>query len=255
MSAANLYTPSTLNDWDAPSRASAEVILPIVFGLIGRPASVFDIGCSIGTWLSVCGALGVTDRLGTDGDYVDRAALRIPTDQFLAWDLAQPLRIDRRFDLAMSVEVAEHLPPGRSESLVAELCGAAPVVLFSAAIPFSGGTGHINEQWPGYWAGLFAEHGYTPVDCIRSRVWQDERVAWWYAQNIFIYVSDEAATAHGLRDQHGFGQCLPLIHPYLYRSYAHGHYQQFRRQVLGRFPRIRAAAARVGGQRKMPSWD
>ncbi|MDU9705202.1 hypothetical protein, partial [Helicobacter pylori] len=37
------------------------------------------------------------------------------------------------------------------------------------------------------WAGLFAEHGYQPSDCIRPAVWGDDRVAWWYQQNTLLY--------------------------------------------------------------------
>jgi hypothetical protein len=34
------------------------------------------------------------------------------------------------------------------------------MVLFSAAIPAQGGTGHVNERWPGYSRALFAARGY-----------------------------------------------------------------------------------------------
>jgi hypothetical protein len=60
-------------------------------------------------------------------------------------------------------------------------------VLFSAAIPFQGGNYHQNEQWPDYWAALFKRHDYLPIDCIRRQVWQNNDVAWWYAQNTFLY--------------------------------------------------------------------
>ena len=63
-------------------------------------------------------------------------------------DLAQPLQIDRRFDLALSLEVAEHLPPECGSEFVQTLTDLSSVILFSAAIPFQGGTDHLNEQWP-----------------------------------------------------------------------------------------------------------
>lgn len=67
-------------------------------------------------------------------------------------DLTQPLSLGRKFDLCVSMEVAEHLPPSRADSFVADLVGLAPVVLFSAAVPEQGGTNHLNEQWPDYGA-------------------------------------------------------------------------------------------------------
>jgi hypothetical protein len=62
-------------------------------------------------------------------------------------------------------------------------------VLFSAAIPFQGGNYHLNEQWPDYWAALFKQHDYLPIDCIRWRVWQNDEVEWWYSQNALLYAS------------------------------------------------------------------
>ena len=106
----------------------------------------------------------------------------------LAGDLAQPLQIDRRFDLALSLEVAEHLPPECGSEFVQTLTDLSSVILFSAAIPFQGGTDHLNEQWPEYWADRFDARGYVPIDCIRRRIWRNEDVEWWYAQNLMFFV-------------------------------------------------------------------
>jgi len=38
-------------------------------------------------------------------------------------------------------------------------------VLFSAAIPNQGGTGHINEQWQEYWAEKFYANGFGAELC------------------------------------------------------------------------------------------
>jgi Methyltransferase domain len=150
--------------------------------------SVVDVGCATGAWLSVVREHGIDDFLGIDGAYIDPATLVIPRDRFLAHDLEKPIGLDRRFDLALSLETAEHLSPLAAPSFVASLAGLAPVVLFSAAIPKQGGVHHVNEQWPEYWADLFAEHGYRPLDVIRTAVWNERDVAYPYAQNTFLYV-------------------------------------------------------------------
>lgn len=55
--------------------------------------------------------------MGIDGDYVNRDLLRITKDCFEAWDLGKRITMDRKFDLVVFMEVAEHLLPSRSESL------------------------------------------------------------------------------------------------------------------------------------------
>jgi 2-polyprenyl-3-methyl-5-hydroxy-6-metoxy-1,4-benzoquinol methylase len=73
--------------------------------------------------------LGVTDLLGLDGDYVDRKMLLIPEANFRPTDLRRRITADRRFDLAISMEVAEHLPYHRSETFVRDLVALSDVVL------------------------------------------------------------------------------------------------------------------------------
>ncbi len=170
------------------SRASAQIIVPIVIDLV-NPTSVVDVGCGVAAWLSVFEERGVKDIFGIDGDYVDRRLLHIPNDKFLVRELNAELQLPRRFDLSMSLEVGEHLEEKSASTFVSSLTSLAPVVLFSAAIPHQGGIHHLNEQWPDYWADRFEANGYVPVDCIRHRVWQNPKVRWWYAQNMLIFVS------------------------------------------------------------------
>lgn len=166
---------------------SARKIVPFLLNLLDV-SSVCDLGCGEGAWLRAFCEHGVTDVLGVDGDYVSRERLQVPPTVFQPWDLAQPLTLNRGFDLACSIEVAEHLPLSAANTMVENLCHLAPFVLFSAAIPGQGGTGHVNEQWPEFWRNRFSSAGYELVDCIRARFWNDPDVAPWYLQNLFLYV-------------------------------------------------------------------
>ena len=129
------------------SRNSADVVVPLVTRLV-QPTSVIDVGCGTGQWLAAFKRHGVSDVLGVDGPYVERKQLEIGQQEFLPHDLEQPLWIDREFDLALSLEVAEHLSDSIAEQFVETLSRLAPVVLFSAAVPGQGGEKHVNEQWP-----------------------------------------------------------------------------------------------------------
>jgi len=114
--------------------------------------------------------------------------LEIPEEQFLAVDLTNPLKIDRQFDLVVSLEVAEHLPRKYARTLVNSLTRLGPVILFSAAIPFQEGTNHLNEQWPEYWVRLFEKEGYVVLDPIRKNIWRNDNVEFWYIQNILMFI-------------------------------------------------------------------
>jgi SAM-dependent methyltransferase len=209
------YDPRFYESLAATVRDSAAVIAPIVIELIG-PRSILDVGCGRGTWLGAFRSRGVKDVVGVDGSHVGANDLEIPRDSFVAHDLLQPLKLGRRFDLTISLEVAEHLPPEIAPTFVAALVAHAPVVLFSAAIPRQGGAGHVNEQWPSYWCALFAQHHYVPVDVIRPAVWTDERVAFWYAQNTMLYVDPNARADVVARACDPVPPPLDLVHPGLY---------------------------------------
>ncbi len=172
---------------EEPARISAREAVPVVLEYVPA-ASVVDVGCGMGTWLAQFKASGVEDYLGIDGAYVRRDRLFIDPGRFQSRDLSRPFDVGRRFDLAVSLEVAEHLPSESAESFVASLTALAPVVLFSAAIPYQGGTGHINEQWPEYWKEKFAHRDYVVVDCLRTRLWQSPTIMPWYPQNMFFFV-------------------------------------------------------------------
>ena len=177
------------------SLQSASVIVPILLSYV-HPRSVADVGCGLGTWLKAFQDAGIADVMGYDGDYVDRAALLIEPSCFCPTDLREERRLERHFDLAISLEVAEHLPAQCARSFVHRLASAAPAVLFGAAIPGQGGTNHVNEQWQDYWRDLFFSEDFHPVDVIRPAVWGRPEVEIWYQQNTILYCSANFLSTH-----------------------------------------------------------
>jgi hypothetical protein len=229
-SASSFYGKTFFEELPENSLSAAEVVIPLLTALVNVQSAV-DVGCGVGSWLRVLQAHGVSDVTGIDGDYVDRQALQIPSDRFLPLDVQRPFNLDRRFDVALSLEVAEHLPAECAEGFINSLVRLAPVILFSAAIPFQRGICHVNEQWPEYWASIFKCHGYDPLDCMRPRLWNDPRVAWWYAQNILVYASEE-----GLSKNPRLASCregsshlqLSIVHPTKYLDVADPRLRGFR---------------------------
>lgn len=175
-------------------KAPSEVV-PLILDML-KPRSVLDVGCGIGTWLHVFEKEGVTDYLGVDGDYVNKSLLKIPSEKFLAHDLTQKLNLGRKYDLAISLEVAEHLPEVSANTFVESLTRHADVIIFSAAVPGQNGQNHKNENWPDYWAKKFAQHGYHFHDVIRPIIWDNDKIDWWYRQNIFLVTTTKPDTSH-----------------------------------------------------------
>lgn len=215
------YSEKFYEEMENSSTTSAEVVVPIVMDLV-LPKSVIDVGCAEGRWLSVFSKAGIK-VFGVDGIWLKPERLIILREQFQSIDLEKPFTLNRVADLVMSIEVAEHLPESSADRFIESLVRLAPIILFSAAIPMQGGSHHINEQWPEYWSKKFAGHGYIPIDCIRRRVWDDKRVSFFYAQNIFIYVKENELKKYPKLQAEvaaGNNKALPLVHPYLYEYYA-----------------------------------
>ena len=223
------YGPGFFEWIRVSASASAEIVVPLVCDLIG-PSSVVDIGCGTGDWLDAFARNGARDHLGVDESYGDHTT--IAEAHFVAADLRVPCSIGRTFDLAMSLEVAEHLPVERSTGFVADLVKLAPVVMFSAAVPGQGGEHHVNEQWQSWWADIFALHGYAAQDVIRPLIWNDDRVASWYRQNTILYVRNAQPTT----------TILDVVHP---RTFEEGPARTLRlRQHLALLPTATRRAIR-----------
>ncbi len=207
------YGDAFFEDQRRESTVSAREVVPLVLEIV-KPRSVVDVGCGVGAWLSVFKDHGVTDVLGVDGPWVGDYRT-LPSSEFLERDLSKPLSLDRRFDLVVSLEVAEHLPEASASVFVDSLTALGSTVLFSAAAPMQGGTNHLNEQWPRYWAALFADRGFKALDWVRPLIWNNDRVEWYYAQNTILFVQPERAAAFR-RPAPGLDECpepLSLIHP------------------------------------------
>jgi SAM-dependent methyltransferase len=185
-----VYDNQFFTDIEEGSLSSAETVVPIVTALI-KPKSVIDVGCGQGVWLSVFARNGISDYTGIDGSYVNPQSLQIPNQNFIPTDLNEYFTVpNRAYDLAICLEVAEHLSPSMSDYLIEKLTSASPVVLFSAAIPGQGGVDHRNEQPFQYWYEKFKARGFLASDAVRTKILNNSQVKWWYRQNIFLYIHE-----------------------------------------------------------------
>jgi SAM-dependent methyltransferase len=211
-----LYDAAFYAALDRDSRPSATRVLETLLPLLPPVRSAIDLGCGVGTWLAALRDLGVQNVLGIEGPWVDPSAVVIPPAQFQAGDVLT-VSFPQRFDLAISLEVGEHLPATESDRYVSQLTQASDTILFSAAIPGQGGVGHVNEQWPDYWVAKFAAQGYAVHDVLRPSLWKDRQVAAHYRQNLLLF------SKHPLPGANGHAGPLAIVHPDLFQTKVFGY--------------------------------
>lgn len=190
---------------------------------IFKPHSVADIGCGRGEWLKAFRENGVEKVVGFDGTWNSQEKMLDQKIRFFPVDLNNPIiHQQEKFDLAISLEVAEHLKEASAKNFVNTLTALSDAVMFSAAYTKQGGTNHINEQPHTYWAKMFIEHGYVPYDLFRPAFWGNPDIEFWYQQNTFLYVKTNSELNQTLKNAGinpisniGFMDC---IHPILYNS-------------------------------------
>jgi SAM-dependent methyltransferase len=197
-------------------RLSADRILTIL-GEYLQPASVLDVGCGLGTWISVLQARGIKDVLGIDGPWLDPKQAVCDPSVLQVTDLEAGFDLARRFDLVVCLEVAEHLSAAAAERFVESLTRHSSAVLFSAAIPFQGGHHHLNERFLSYWVSLFDKHEFQPLDIVRGRIWHDQQVMWWLRQNIVLFAHKDLIESNpGLKRAAASRTPISVVHPDVY---------------------------------------
>lgn len=173
---------------------------------VQRFTSLLDVGAGTGSWLAAARAHGVPDVIGVDGVKVDESLLCVPRDLIKIHDLREPFRLGRRFDAAICLEVAEHLPEASAQTLIESICAHTDFIFFSAAAPGQDGENHINCQPPSYWQERFNSCGFVCSDELRARIWSEEAIEPWYRQNLFVVRRVPGKAGREPRIRH-------LIHP------------------------------------------
>ena len=215
------YSAAFYSDRRNTALASAAEIVPWVLDRI-KVKSVVDVGCGTGSWLTTFMERGVTDVVGLDGPWVPISDLEVSPEKFVAVDFTRldTLRLNRRFDLVVCLEVAEHLGPEHAAEFIDRLVAMGSCILFSAAVPRQGGVGHFNEQWPSYWIEIFHRHEFICFDSVRGAFWDNPSVAAWYPQNAFFFVSKDATSKYSRLEAHAENSLAgkSVIHPRLYQQ-------------------------------------
>lgn len=198
------------------------------------PESVIDVGCGLGQWLHLFLSNSALFVRGVDGQHVPASESFIDEENRLRSDLEDFLlsKTNETFDLVVCLEVAEHLDFLLADALVDKLVSLGDTILFSAAIPGQTGENHVNEQPHSFWLNKFEERGYLILDPFRKFFWNDSRVNWWYAQNLFLICkpsscSEEAMSHNYDRNMYVHPQLLAIYKPAMNSSVASRNYSLY----------------------------
>jgi len=226
----SIYDEAFYKDQMQESYLSAKEMIAYVKPYIPKIHNVIDIGCGVGTWLKAWKEIGGggIDIFGIDGNNVDETLFYIPKQSYAQVDLTKNYKqisksIEKKFkmkkfDLVESLEVAEHFDEKYAENFIQLLTSLGDIVLFSAAIPYQGGTHHVNEQPPYYWAKLFNQFDFVCFD-IHPSFWDDDEIAFWYRQNTLLYVHKDKANLFDKAGLKPVSKPLHLVRPEYIKIY------------------------------------
>jgi SAM-dependent methyltransferase len=149
-----------------------------------NPASVLDVGCGPGIYVDALRSRGISAiGIDTDDRVVGKPYLR-QESLFENEDTAE---------VVICLEVAEHIAEEQADNVAA--CVAANVkpggiLIWSAAHPGQGGTGHINCQPKDYWAELLTWHGLARDEELEQRLVDHAKNGYhmgWFVQNAMVF--------------------------------------------------------------------
>lgn len=230
-----LYGQDFYNSQLLGSLQSAQVYLFHLYSIMGVPETVVDIGCGRGAWLATSKDFGVKRVVGVDGEWNSQNEMLDMDIELHRANLEQAIYLPEHFDLAISLEVAEHLRPESSDSFIDSLTRLSDVVLFGAAFVGQPGVNHINTRLHSFWARKFYDRGYLLFDLFRPTFWKDERVEPCYRQNTFLYVKsghpfNKILVTSGY-EANADAKFIDCVHPAIYEG------------LLNEFIRLQQAAA------------
>jgi len=108
----------------------------------------------------------------------------IPKKKIIHHDLRDPLKLNKKFDIVLCTEVAEHIEPPFSSQLILNLVTHSNLIWFSFQQPGSDNAHyhHPNEQPLTFWQNLFAYYGFgllrIPDDVRKSIASRGEYIAY-----------------------------------------------------------------------------
>lgn len=188
---AAIYDEAFFAEWGKrhqPYVRTADVITQALIAEF-RPRRVADVGCGCGLYADAFQRRGV-EVFALDG-------VRPPAEHSFdvpvhVQDLTAPFENAwGRFDFALCLEVAEHIPEEFSGAFLDNLARFSDTLVLSAAPPHQGGHHHVNERPKRYWVQRLAERGFAYDRKRTGRIFEAVVAVrppyMWMAQHLGVY--------------------------------------------------------------------
>jgi ubiquinone/menaquinone biosynthesis C-methylase UbiE len=193
------YETSFYDSVSARAGLTAQEISELV-GALFEPSNMIDIGCGDGVW---------SKTFLNDFPKIAVTAVDLPEAQFkfLSRD-SKNISIVRRnfeqevnlpdevYDLAICVEVLEHLELQTAEKIMDYIATHSRFAIVSGATRGQGGTHHINENDQDYWVDSMRKRGMVAFDVVRPKLQKKDGIPSYYKNNIFLYIGTDLTQDH-----------------------------------------------------------
>ncbi len=192
-----IYDRRFFEEWGARNRPyveTARYLTGLLYGMF-KPRRMIDLGCGAGVYAAAFRASGV-EVVAVDG-------VAAPTE------FAVPGPVEVRdltvpfgnpwgpFDLALCLEVAEHIPEPLAPAFLETITGFSDTLVLSSAPPFQRGHHHVNEQPKRYWIERLAARGFAydrkRTGVISETFKADRPPLMWMCQQVSVYVRGSGA--------------------------------------------------------------
>jgi len=184
----NIYDDGFLRNIAIGSESQAKIIVPLLIEKY-NPKSVIDIGCSYGIFLSQFPQDVYVYGLDCCYQALDIAV--IDKEKIHICDLTEPVELEKKYDLCICIEVAEHIQQDGDDVFMDTVCKSSDLVIWTAAPKGQNGHGHINEQSFEYWLDKFKERGFyfdrDDTRYFKDMLTPDERIFNWIKWNFMVY--------------------------------------------------------------------
>jgi len=135
-----------------------------------NPCNVVDVGCGNGVL-----SKGFSCKyMGIEGSKEGVGATEARGLRVFWFDLREELLFEtltgNKNDLAVSIEVAEHLEPEYADIFVGNLCELSNTIVLTASNVNDGGKYHFNPQPKSYWIEKFTAKGYKYKEDLTTEI-------------------------------------------------------------------------------------